>query len=137
MILIDTNVLVALVDDRDPLHARAAEDLRKPKRSQFRVLEAVLSEACFLLPELAARRRLRFLLTRLAIRSFSVDESWWPDVFDWVERYADHEPDFADAQLVVASGRRKCRVWTYDREFTTTWRRLDGSRVPLLVDQRS
>jgi predicted nucleic acid-binding protein len=133
VILVDTNVLVALVDDRDPLHPRAAADLRRPKRSPLRVLDAVLSEACFLLPELEARRRLRFLLMHLAIRAFSLDDSWWPEVLDWLEEYADHEPDFADAQLVVVSSRRKCRVWTYDREFISIWRRPDGSRVPLFA----
>ncbi len=132
MILVDTNVLVALVDDRDGLHGRAAADLRRPRKQMLHVLDAVLSEACFLLPELAARERLRFLLTRLAIRSLSLDETWWPDVFDWLERYAEHEPDLADAQLVVASGRNKCKIWTYDREFSSVWRRPDGSRVPLL-----
>jgi predicted nucleic acid-binding protein len=132
LILIDTNVLVALVDDRDPLHARAATDLRRARRQPLRVLDAVLSEAHFLLPEPVARNRLWFLLIRLAIHSLVLDETWWPQVQDWLEQYAEHEPDFADAQLVVATSRKKSRVWTYDREFTSIWRRLDGSRVPLL-----
>ena len=38
--------------------------------------------------------------------------------------YADHEPDWADACLAVLSGRdHDLKVWTYDREFRTTWRR--------------
>jgi len=32
---------------------------------------------------------------------------------------------------VLASRDRRVRVWTYDDEFVTVWRRLDGSRVPL------
>jgi hypothetical protein len=27
----------------------------------------------------------------------------------------------------------KIAVWTYDREFRTTWRRLDGRAIPLAV----
>ena len=38
----------------------------------------------------------------------------------------------ADAYLAVVSGKRKgSKVWTYDREFRTTWRRPDGTRIPL------
>ena len=58
-------------------------------------------------------------------------------MFDWLEKYADHEPDWADASLVIiASHTKATKVWTYDAEFWTTWRGLDGKRVPLLVDPR-
>src|SRR5262249_55874519 len=106
-------------------------DLRHAVRQPLRVFDSVLAEAHFLLPESAARKRIWFLLTRLAIRSLVFDETWWPDIESWLEKYAEHEPDFADAQLVVASSVKKSRVWTYDGEFKTVWRRLDGSRIPL------
>ena len=49
-------------------------------------------------------------------------------------RYRDHDPDWADGYLAVVSGKRKgSKVWTYDREFRTTWRRPDGTRIPLAV----
>ena len=32
---------------------------------------------------------------------------------------------------VVAGVERRARVWTDDRELRTTWRRLDGTRIPL------
>ena len=40
----------------------------------------------------------------------------------------------ADAYLAVVSGiERRFKVWTYDSEFRTTWRRADGTRIPLAV----
>jgi hypothetical protein len=36
--------------------------------------------------------------------------------------------------LAVLSGKdRRLRLWTYDREFRTTWRRPDGTVVPLFA----
>jgi hypothetical protein len=53
---------------------------------------------------------------------------------DWLAKYADDEPDWADACLAALSGRDKdLTVWTYDREFQTTWRRLNGTAIPLAV----
>ena len=72
------------------------------------------------------------MLDRLAIALVELPSPWWDDVFDWLERYAEHDPDLADAQLaVLCSKKSDYRVWTYDKEFQSVWRRLDGSRIPL------
>src|SRR4051812_4749736 len=57
MILIDTSVLVALVDERDRLRSRAMAELGKLK-GPLEVLDAVLVETYFLLNELYLRQRL-------------------------------------------------------------------------------
>ena len=58
----------------------------------------------------------------------------WLDVLDWLAQYSDHEPDFADGHLAVVSAiERRFKVWTYDSEFRTTWRRADGTRIPLAL----
>jgi predicted nucleic acid-binding protein len=132
LILVDTNILVGLVDARDSHHDRAARDLRRTQRVAILVTEAVLSEACFLLPGRWARRRLRFLLGALSVRRLVLEESWQNEIFEWLDSYGSHHPDFADAQLAVAASQEtRLRVWTYDSEFKTTWRRTDGSRIPL------
>ena len=132
MILVDTSVLVALVEERDAHHARASRDLRRARGEALFVMEAVVSEACFLLPGRSARRRLRFLFDALSVRRLVLEEPWQGEVFDWLDRYATHDPDFADAQLVVSASRNaRSRVWTYDREFKTIWRRTDGKRIAL------
>ena len=64
----------------------------------------------------------------------SQETGFWIEVFDWLAKYADQEPDWADGCLAVLSGRHKdLRIWTYDREFRTTWRRPDGTAIPLAV----
>jgi predicted nucleic acid-binding protein len=129
MILIDTNVLVALVLQKDELHDRAVRDLGRLARRELFVVPAVLAEACFLLELREQRARLGELLARMRARP--VSEPPWPVVFSWLHRYAEHEPDWADACMVVLASEEPFRVWTYDAEFRAIWRRLDGSRVPL------
>lgn len=136
MILLDTNVLVALTDPRERLHRGAARDLRRLARLPLAVPHPVVTEACFLLPRAHHRARLRELLHALSVQACPIaDEPALRDeVFAWLARYADHEPDWADGYLAVVCGReRRFKVWTYDREFRTTWRRPDGSRIPLAV----
>jgi predicted nucleic acid-binding protein len=130
VIVLDTNVLVALALPKDRLHERATRDLEKLVTRELRVLASVLAEACFLLGAREQRARLAALLAAIRVRPAT--EPAWERVFEWLARYADHEPDWVDACLVViASGDH--RIWTYDDEFRSVWRRLDGSRVPLAV----
>jgi hypothetical protein len=76
----------------------------------------------------------RFLLQELRIEWLGLLEEETRDVLLWLERYEEHEPDFADGELVVLSARdRSARVWTHDREFRSVWRRTDGGPVKLLV----
>jgi predicted nucleic acid-binding protein len=128
MILIDTNVLVALVLPKDRLHRRAKEDLERLARHELRVLPSVLAEACFILGARGQRARLAEVLAGIHARPAA--EPAWDAVFEWLARYADHEPDWADGCLVVMASKEQ-RIWTYDEEFRKIWRRLDGSRVPL------
>lgn len=130
MILLDTNVLVALALPRDRLHQRATRDLEKLVRHELRVLPSVLAEACFLLTQAQQRARLAELLA--GVRARQAVEPSWDRVFEWLARYAEHEPDWTDGCLVVMASREQ-RVWTYDDEFRSVWRRLDGTRVPLAV----
>ena len=136
MILLDTTPLVALCDARDSKHQTAVRHLSSLAREEFAVCDAVLTESCFHLPHPSQRQRLQALLTRLHVQPAPVvqDLTFWSDVFDWLARYAEHEPDWADACLAVLSGRdRHLTVWTYDREFRTTWRRPNGTTIPLAV----
>lgn len=98
----------------------------------------MLTETCFLLPHPVHRERLRRVLAELPIRSIAVElEPLWNDVFTWLEKYAEHEPDWADGYLVaLAAAAGGAQIWTYDQEYATTWRTLDGRRPKLLVDPR-
>jgi len=136
MILIAATPLVALCDACDDKHRIAVDDLDSLIACEFRVCDAVLTEACFHLPHRTQRLRLQTLLDDLGMQPVTAtnDSGFWQDVFGWLAKYADHEPDWADACLAVLSGRHPdAKVWTYDREFRTTWRRPSGTTIPLAV----
>jgi predicted nucleic acid-binding protein len=61
----------------------------------------------------------------------------WAEVFAWLDRYREHEADWTDGCLAVLCGRdKRLKVWTYDGEFATIWRRPDGTKIPLAVKGR-
>lgn len=135
MILIDTGPLVALCDPRDARHPTAIGHLGRLAPLGFRVCDAVLAETCFHLPYRAQRRRLHALVRDLGVESLPThDADLRADVFAWLDKYGEHEPDWADGCLAVLCGRdARLRVWTYDREFRTTWRRPNGTAIPLAM----
>ena len=135
MILVDTGPLVAICDPRDGQHARAKRHLARLAPTGLRICDAVLTETCFHLPNQMQRRRLRAVIDELDIESLPThDRDFYDDVFGWLIKYADHEPDWADGCLVALCSKDPgLKVWTYDREFQTTWRRLDGKTIPLAV----
>ena len=135
MILIDTTPLVAVCDARDSKHRMALKHLESLASDEFAVCDAVLTEACFHLPHQNQRQRLRALLQDLSVQPIPVmyEHDFLLEVLDWLTKYADHEPDWADACLAILSGRDSLKVWTYDREFRTTWRRPNGTVIPLAV----
>src|SRR5262245_3563732 len=114
MIVLDTGPLVALCDNRDGKHKLAVRQLQTLSDDQFATCEAVITEACLHLPHTSQRQRLRALLRELDVEPIPVrlDPGLWSETFDWLARYAEHEPDWADACLAVLSGRdRQIRVW--------------------------
>jgi hypothetical protein len=72
------------------------------------------------------------VLERIAARHVPVDSAWWSGIFDWLEKYARHEPDLCDAMLVIAATREKRSIWTYDGEFRKLWRRPNGKALRLV-----
>lgn len=139
MILVDSNVLIALADRHDRLHAVAAADLRRLVGEDLLITPPVLAETCFGLPSAHHRARVHDLIQELHMRPCGVADGphLWDEVFAWLARYAEHGPDWTDAYLAVLCGRdRALKVWTYDAEFARVWRRPDGSRIPLAAKAR-
>jgi predicted nucleic acid-binding protein len=136
VILLDSGPLIALLDQRDRLNGRALADLSRLGARRLYACAPVLTEVCFALSAAFHRARLADLLRRLDVQGVRIENerTLWEEVLAWMGRYAEHSPDLADAWLAVLSQReRRLRLWTYDREFKTVWRRPDGSRIPLAV----
>lgn len=138
MILVDTTPLVALFSPNDPLHDRACRELLLVEREQLAVCEPVLTELMHLAPRADVRRAIRDALVAWDVRLVRLaDERSLDAVFGFLNRYAEHVPDFADAYLVALSQQiRRAKVWTFDREVQHLWRRADGTAVPLVRASR-
>lgn len=134
MILVDAGPIVALFDPRDGYRARARNDFRLLQRQRFTTIVPVLAEVLFHLPTRNLRTQLFAWFDQFGVQILPFDLGEIGRIRDWLFQYAEHEPDFADAALIVSFERlQKASLWTYDSEFTKIWRRPDGSRVPLAV----
>ena len=136
MIFIDTSAVVALCYHRDALHRRAVADLGKLARKPILLLDSVLTESFFFLKSPALRSRLQDLAVELPLPTWSPVAPYFyrAEVFAWLKRYAEHEPDWTDGAIIVSCTCRKtARVWTYDSEFRKIWRLPNGSAVPMAV----
>ena len=113
MILLDTMPLVALCDPRDGLNSRAIRDFDRLAKRPLVLCDPVLTEACFHLPHRTQRERLHRFLIEFAVQSHRCADvaAFRLEVFAWLLRYEEHEPDWADGYLAVASSHeRSARV---------------------------
>lgn len=132
-VLADTGPLVAVCDPQDRHHARAMREL-DAVRAPVRVALPVLTEALHFLCHPGLRLRLE---AAFSAGLFEIAEPPTGSLvtarraLGWLARYGEHSPDFADAFLVTWSDAEHLPVWTFDSEFTTTWRSAKGRRVRL------
>src|SRR5207248_8124353 len=97
MILIDTGPLVGLCDEKDQHNPAAVRDLKRLAGERFAVCAPIVAEAFFHLPGAFHRQRLKVLLEQMRAQALALaDPEAWDQLFSWFERYAEHEPDFAD-----------------------------------------
>jgi predicted nucleic acid-binding protein len=136
MIILDANVWVALVDEEDALNARVLNDISRLRRGPMRTIESALSEACHLCTGELFLERLVEIMEQLNVTPLEENlRPRWRDIFQWMVKYKSHQPDWTDAELaVISSHHSHVRIWTYDKEFRTIWRRIDGTKIPLAVD---
>ncbi|MFT3712764.1 MAG: PIN domain-containing protein [Archangium sp.] len=131
-VLVDTGPLVALLDTRDGLHDRAMREL-KLLRGELKVEVPVLVEAHLFLQSKALRAR---VVEAFARGSFILGDAGVAErtryALQWLERYAEHAPDFADGWVVAAADVERAAVWTFDSEFKSVWRTLSGKRIKLV-----
>jgi len=135
MILIDTNVVLALMNHNDPLYTVAAASTPAMRREGIVLVWPVFAELTHFFRRGDVYGKFEKLCTILNLRmepSEHLIEQL--DVLHWLKQYATHRPDYADVHLVLLTAKLKhAKIWTFDSEFRTIWRRPDGSPVPLAI----
>ena len=97
-VLLDTGVLVALLDGADPRHDAAARWL-SGRHADLHTVEAVLTETSFFLPY-RQRGALADFVAVSGMRVHHPDPSAYRRIGAILRKYADLKPDWADALLV-------------------------------------
>lgn len=135
-ILLDSSVIVALLDKRERFHercVRAVEEFEQP----LATCEAVISESCFLLKEVpnASDRILANVEAEIFQIPFQLTRSAAP-VHAILHKYRDLAVSFADACLVhMAEELDTGDILTLDRDFAHyRWRRNRPFRMLIPLD---
>ena len=131
-VLVDTGPLVGLLDDREPYHRRARDELAT-LRGPFLVGLPVLCEALHFLTSKRHRAALMLGFDK-GLFQVLVDDAPGPALraLKWLEHFAEHDPDFADGHVIALAERDSgLAIWTFDAEFHDVWRTLKGKKVRL------
>ena len=134
--LIDTGVILALIDRDDRWHTRSVEAFNR-SRLPLLTTEAVLAEV-FHLTERNLRdvRGVWRLLRSGAIHMAPITNEELPEIQALMDDYADCPMDFADATLVHLGAReRLSTILTIDHDDFNTYR-LPGRKVFTVLPRR-
>ena len=117
-VLADSGFLVALGIERDPRH-RAARAFLDSYAGELLVPAPVVSESCYFLST-AGKVRLLDWLRKPPRKVLDLPVSAYPEVGRILARYAELDPDFADAAIVWLAEKTGCRaILTVDvRDFS-------------------
>lgn len=122
-LLMDTGVLVAMLDKDDPHHAAARELLEKEK-GPFIVPSAVLPEVCYLAHKYLGSAAEQAFVSSLAAEELPVD--WGgPEDLNRAAHIMKERPDFGlvDALVISAAERLNVhRIATLDRRHFTNFK---------------
>ncbi|MCE7933291.1 MAG: PIN domain-containing protein [Chlorobi bacterium CHB2] len=131
-VIIDTGVLVALLDKSDEHHIWAVSTV-KYLQGQFLSCEAVLAEACYLLRHYPRQQQqvLGYIMNGTIALSLRAGQEMGR-ISVLMERYAGRM-DFADACIVrMAELEEEARVLTVDSDFLF-YRKNGRSLIPLIA----
>jgi uncharacterized protein len=117
-VLLDTGVIVALLDSSDSFHQRCA-NIMAELRAPLVTCEAVIAESCYLLRNVKGTAEV--ILESVAAREFLIPQGLGDIVGDLrliFHKYRDRKIDLADAILVqLATEFRTGDILTLDRDF--------------------
>jgi predicted nucleic acid-binding protein len=115
--LSNTGPWVALVDPKDPAHARAKKVLSELREPLIAIVSVLTGAFQLLGPASCGMRALQTFIRRGGTKLWYLSDSTLERAFELMARYADKPMDLADASLVVAAETlRVTRVFTIDRK---------------------
>jgi|SRR5882724_8594610 len=131
--LIDTGVILALLDRNDMWHAGCV-DAYNHTQLPLLTTEAVLAEVFHLTyRNLRDVRGVWKLLRSGAIRMVAIENDELPQIQVLMDNYADHPMDFADATLVYVAARESLSlILTIDHDDFETYRIAGRKRFTVL-----
>lgn len=131
--LIDTGVILALIDRSDSWHPASVEAYNKSSLPLL-TTEAVLAEVFHLTYRNLRDLRVVWQLIRSgAIRMSSIANDELPQIQELMDEYADRPMDFADATLVHLAARESVSViLTVDHDDFETYRIAGRKRFTIL-----
>ena len=131
-LLVDTGFLVALYIRGDTLHDDAVNYLRG-NRAALLTVAPVIVETCFFL-DVPAKVQLLDWVARGGIEVCDIPPaSAFPEIAIHLQKYADHDIDFADAALVwLANARGVRRILTVDETDFSLFRLKHGKCFDLV-----
>ena len=117
-VLVDSSVIVAILDRDEPLHAAATSWLARVSGT-LHTVESVLSEVAFLVPA-RVRSAVASLVARGTLSLHSPDTAGCARIAQLLDKYRDMDPDWADISLIwLAESLRMRRIATLDvRDFS-------------------
>jgi predicted nucleic acid-binding protein len=131
-LLVDAGPLVAFLAERDQYH-ELCRSLMRQVRPPLITSWAVLTEAAYLLRDRPHGVRGLFEFVDQGFLTIAaIDESAlrWFDAF--FQRYADHEPQLADASLIYLAEQLKIdTIFTFDHRHFRIYR-MAGNQAPVL-----
>ncbi|MEL7068554.1 MAG: PIN domain-containing protein [Cyanobacteria bacterium J06581_3] len=132
-VIADTGVIVALLDQREPMHTQVVQKLAEIVPPML-TCEAVISEAWFLLQRASRGQEGLLLLLRrgqLEVR-FDLATELLP-VLNLIERYQSVPASLADAELVrMAELHPNSSIFTLDSDFQI-YRKNQDVPIPLIT----
>lgn len=130
--IVDTGFLVALYIRGDALHQAAVSFLRQYRGSLVTV-PAVLVETCFFLDAPGKYEFLKWV-GRGGIHIHDVPVADYEAIAGYIDKYADHDVDFADAALVWLADRTGQRdILTVDKKDFSVYR-LRGNKHFAMIE---
>ena len=136
--LVDTGVILALLDRSDEWHRACVEAYNRTPLPLI-TTEAVLAEVFHLTcRNLRDVRGVWKLMASGAIHLFSIENDELPQIQALMENYADHPMDFADATLVHLAARESLSViLTVDHDDFETYRIGGRKRFTILPGRKA